>query len=129
MKQKTTILQVIPHLETGGAELSTLEIVDVLHSIGVCPLVATQGGRMARDVERLGGEVIPMSVATKNPLQMMKNKQLIEQLIIDRDVALVHARSRAPAWSSLLASMKINIPFVTTYHGAYGEMDPFKRRS
>ena len=126
-KQKPVILQVVPHLETGGAELSTLEMVDALSKAGGQALVVSEGGRMAGDVERLGGELVHMSVATKNPVQMFRNKQLLEQLIIERNVLLLHARSRAPAWSSLLASAHIKIPFVTTYHGAYGEMEPFKR--
>jgi glycosyltransferase involved in cell wall biosynthesis len=127
LKQQPAILQIIPHLETGGAELSTLEIVDALSKIGVCALVATQGGRMAGDIERLGGEIIPMSAATKNPLKMFRNKQLLQTLIVERGVVLMHARSRAPAWSAMLASVKTDIPFVTTYHGAYGELEPFKK--
>ncbi len=127
MKDKPAILQVIPHLGVGGAELSTVEIVDALQSIGVRALVATQGGRMARDIERRGGEIISMPVATKNPLQMLQNKRKLEQLIAERNIVLLHARSRAPAWSSMLASSKMNIPFVTTYHGAYGEAAPLKR--
>ena len=127
LKQNPVILQVIPQLATGGAELSTLEMVDAICSVGGEALVVTEGGRMEDRLKALGGEIVTMSVATKNPLQIFRNKQELEGLIVKRNVALVHARSRAPAWSSLLASTKINIPFVTTYHGAYGEMEPFKR--
>ncbi len=127
MKDNPAILQVIPHLGVGGAELSTVEICDALQSIGVRALVASEGGRMARDIERRGGEVISIPVASKNPLQMLKNKRQIEQLILERNIVLVHARSRAPAWSAMLASSKMKIPFVTTYHGAYGEGAPLKR--
>ena len=127
MTDKPAILQVIPHLGVGGAELSTVEIVDALSAIGVRTLVATQGGRMVADVERLGGEVILMKAATKNPVQIMRNKGLLEQLIDEHNILLVHARSRAPAWTSLLAARNKKIPFVTTYHGAYGELGPFKR--
>lgn len=127
MKQKPAILQVIPDLDAGGAELSTLEIVDALHSIGVPALVATEGGRMAPEVERLGGDLFLMPAASKNPYQMIRNKQLLQRWIAERNVMLVHARSRAPAWSSLWAARKTGTPFVTTYHGAYGEAEPFKR--
>ena len=127
LKDSPAILQVIPHLGVGGAELSTVEIVDALNRVGVRALVVTQGGRMAKDVEKRGGEVISMPVATKNPLQMIRNKQLIDQLIAERNIVLVHARSRAPAWSTLLAARRNKVPFVTTYHGAYGEFGPFKR--
>ena len=104
-----------------------MEIVEALVTVGVPALVATQGGRMTSEIERLGGEIITMSAATKNPLEIFRNKQRLEQLISERNVSLLHARSRAPAWSSLLASARIDIPFVTTYHGAYGELAPFKR--
>ncbi len=127
MKRIPVILQIIPHLDAGGAELSTLEIVEALVRVGARALVATQGGRLAGEVERLGGTIIPMEAATKNPLMMYRNKQLLESLLEEYKVDVLHARSRAPAWSSLLASMVIKVPFVTTYHGAYGEMEPFKR--
>ncbi len=104
-----------------------MEIVDALRAIGVRALVATQDGRMASDVERRGGEIFSMPVASKNPLQMFRNKQKIERLIVERNISLVHARSRAPAWSAMAASSKADIPFVTTYHGAYGEQAPLKR--
>ncbi len=127
MEYQEAVLQVIPHLETGGAELSTLEVVEALHAIGVGALVATQGGRMAKEVERLGGEIISLSAATKNPLEMLRNKRRLQNIIKERNVSLIHARSRAPAWSSLLAAKKTGIPFVTTYHGAYGESHFIKR--
>ena len=127
LRKPPAILQVIPHLETGGAELSTLEIVDALSAVGARALVATEGGRMASDVERLGGEIIPLPMASKNPLQMFRNKLALERLIVEHEITLVHARSRAPAWSSFLATSQVKVPFVTTYHGAYGEREPVKR--
>lgn len=125
---KPVILQVIPQLDTGGAERSTLEIVDALHKAGATALVVTEGGRMADEVGRLGGEIIHLPVASKNPLTLLSNAGRIGELIGERGVALVHARSRAPAWSCLLASRRKRIPFVTTYHGIYNEREPFKRQ-
>ena len=126
-QEKPVILQIIPQLETGGAELSTLEIVQALRQAGARALVVTEGGRMAGEVERLGGELVLMPMASKNPFEMLRNKSRLERLVSEYNVALLHARSRAPAWSALLVASKLKIPFVTTYHGAYGEAEPFKR--
>lgn len=73
-----------------------------------------------------GGEVARLPVASKNPLTILANAGRLTYLIESRKVDLIHARSRAPAWSALLAARRTGRPFVTTYHGAYGEAGPFK---
>ena len=65
-------------------------------------------------------------MASKNPFTILANAKRLERLITERDVALVHARSRAPAWSAYLAARRTGRPFVTTYHGAYGTFGPLK---
>ncbi len=122
-----TILQVIPRLDTGGAELATLEITEALVAAGARALVVSEGGRLAGEIARLGGELIALPVAAKNPLTMAANAHRLARLISARGVALVHARSRAPAWSALAAARRRGRPFVTTYHGAYGERSALKR--
>ncbi|MEZ5925969.1 MAG: glycosyltransferase family 4 protein [Hyphomicrobiaceae bacterium] len=121
-----TILQIIPELDTGGAEISTLEIVEALTAAGAKALVATEGGRLAGEVERLGGELVPFPAATKNPVKMWANAGKLARLVRQRGIALLHARSRAPAWSALVAARRTNVPFVTTYHGAYGGQSRLK---
>ena len=121
-----TILQVVPRLDTGGSELATLEIAEALTRAGGRALVATEGGRMAKAIVQGGGEVIEMPVSSKNPLTIWRNAGRLTRLIQERDVDLIHARSRAPAWSAFLAARRTGIPFVTTYHGAYGEFGPIK---
>ena len=74
-----------------------------------------------------GGEIVEFPAATKNPLRMLANAAAIERLVRQRGVDLVHARSRAPAWSALMAARRARVPFVTTYHGAYGETNALKR--
>ena len=118
--KKPTILQIVPRLDTGGAELTTLEITAALREAGANALVATEGGRMADEVPRLGGELIAMPASSKNPLRMASNARLLGRIVAERGVNIVHARSRAPAWSALAACRGAGIPFVTTYHGAYG---------
>ena len=122
-----TILQIIPRLDTGGAELSAIEITEAIVRAGGRALVATEGGRLAPRISESGGDIVPFPAATKNPLRLLTNAYALERLIRQRDVDLIHARSRAPAWSALLAARRAKIPFVTTYHGAYAENGRLKR--
>lgn len=124
---KPTILQIIPNLDTGGAELSTLEIVSALAAAGARALVATEGGRLEADVPLRGGELVRFPAATKSPLRMLHNAVALGRIIREQGIGLVHARSRAPAWSALIAARRAGVPFVTTYHGAYAERGAAKR--
>jgi glycosyltransferase involved in cell wall biosynthesis len=121
-----SILQVVPRLDAGGSEFSTIEITQALTRAGAIALIATEGGRLAKAIAQAGGEVIEMPVASKNPITILANVKRLARLIRERDIALVHARSRAPAWSALLACNQTKRPFVTTYHGAYSESEPLK---
>jgi glycosyltransferase involved in cell wall biosynthesis len=118
---RPTILQIIPRLDTGGAELSTIEITDAIVRAGGRALVLTDGGRMAGEITRAGGELVPFPAGTKNPARIVWNALAIAKIIRVEGVDLVHARSRAPAWSALIAARRTGTPFVTTYHGAYSE--------
>ena len=124
---RPTILQIIPRLDTGGAELATIEITDAVVRAGGRAIVVTEGGRMAERVTAAGGELIAFDAGTKNPFAMWRNAARIVEIVAREQVDLIHARSRAPAWSALAAARRTGKPFVTTYHGAYGEKDPFKR--
>lgn len=119
-------MQVVPRLETGGSEQSTIEMAEALIRAGANALVATEGGRLASAVTRAGGEVIDLPMASKNPATMLANARRLARLVEERDVALLHARSRAPAWSALLAARWTKRPLVTTYHGTYGKPGPVK---
>jgi glycosyltransferase involved in cell wall biosynthesis len=89
--------------------------------------VATAGGRLASEIENAGGEIVLAPVDSKNPAVMMANGAKLTKLINDERIDLIHARSRAPAWSALRAARRTGIPFVTTYHGAYSGGGPVKR--
>lgn len=123
---QVTILQVVPRLETGGSEQSTVEIAQALARVGARALVATEGGRMAAAVTQAGGEIIALPMASKNPLTILANARRLTEIIESRGVTLVHARSRAPAWSAFIAARRTRRPFVTTYHGAYSSRTPLK---
>jgi len=126
-EQRATILQIIPKLDTGGAELSTIEIASAIVRAGGRAIVLSEGGRLAGRIESAGGELIPFSAATKNPFRILSNAFRLARIIERENVQLVHARSRAPAWSALIAARLAKRRFVTTYHGAYGEKMPLKR--
>ena len=115
------ILQVIPDLETGGAERTTVDVAKAIVDAGGKAIVISQGGRMVSELETLGARHITLPVKSKNPWTIWRNAAHLRQVIKDNHVDLIHARSRAPAWSSLWAARKASIPFVTTYHGIYGQ--------
>lgn len=122
-----TILQIIPRLDTGGAELSTVEVTSAITAAGGRALIATAGGRLAPEIERQGGRIIPLPADTKNPLVMARNVARLVEIGRREQVSIIHARSRAPAWSALAAARRLAVPFVTTYHGAYNETSALKR--
>jgi glycosyltransferase involved in cell wall biosynthesis len=122
------VLQVLPSLVTGGVERSTIEMTQAVASAGGTALVASSGGRLVGSIERAGGRHVTLPLNSKNPLTIWRNAELLATLIRVQRVALVHARSRAPAWSAWLASQRTGAHFVTTYHGTYNEDLPFKRR-
>ncbi len=114
-----TLLQVVPELETGGAEQSTLDVARAVVRAGGTALVATRGGRMAARLAIDGGRMAQMPVQTKNPFTMLGNAARLIALIRQEKVSIVHARSRAPAFSALWAARATGTPFVATYHGVY----------
>lgn len=122
-----TILQIIPGLDAGGAERTVAEVSAAIVGGGGRALVLTEGGRLADEVVAAGGEIVPFPAATKNPLRLLINSAAIARLVVAQQVDLIHARSRAPAWSALLAARRMRVPFVTTYHGAYKETNVAKR--
>ncbi len=122
-----TVIQVIPELDTGGAELSTLEVTQALVEAGHRAIVVSQGGRLSDAITAACGTIVTLPVKSKNPLTLRANARAIAALARRERADILHARSRAPAWSSLWAARRLGLAFVTTYHGAYGEKGPLKR--
>ena len=113
------VLQVIPALETGGAERTTLEIARALVAVGARSLVASEGGGLVPRLEAEGSCHVRLPVASKNPAVMLRSRRQLRRLARDSGARIVHARSRAPAWPALWAARDLGACFVTTYHGAY----------
>lgn len=114
-----TVLQIVPSLEAGGAERTAVDVAAALVKAGARALVATTGGRLVGELDAAGGVWVPFPAATKNPVEILWNAERLRRLSVREGVTLIHARSRAPAWSGLLAARRLGVPFVTTYHGAY----------
>jgi glycosyltransferase involved in cell wall biosynthesis len=121
------VLQVVPALATGGVERGTVEIAAALAQAGWRSLVASSGGPMVREIERAGAEHVLLPLATKNPLVIHRNIDRLTALIEARQIDLVHARSRAPAWSAFYAVQRTRRRFVTTFHNIYGGENRLKR--
>ena len=126
MPEGLTILQVIPRMRAGGAALGCLQIAEALATAGNRAIVVSQGGQLVEGLRAVGAEHIEMPVAAKNPVTLALNARRLAHLIRSRNVAIIHARSRAPAWSALAAARTAKIPFVTTYHSEYSERGKLK---
>ncbi len=120
-------MQVIPELETGGAEQTTLDVATAVMAAGGKAIVATHGGRMTKTLIQSGGRVEILNVRSKNPLTILANAFALARLIRQQNVHVIHARSRAPAISAYLAARLAGIPFVATYHGVYNARSFLKR--
>ncbi len=116
---RRTVLQILPSLETGGAERTAVDVAAALVAAGHRAIVASEGGRMVAELEAAGAEHLAFPAATKNPFAMAVNIARLAGLVRREGVDLLHARSRAPAWVALAAARRTGVPFVTTYHGAY----------
>ena len=121
-----TILQILPSLESGGVERGTVDITEAIVNSGGRAIVVSSGGRLVPEIERAGGEHIRLPVNSKNPIRIFINSRAIASLVLAKGVDIIHARSRAPAWSALLAARRTNRKFVTTFHGTYNENNSIK---
>lgn len=122
------VLQILPALGAGGVERTAVDVAAGLTAQGVQTFVASEGGRLVHDLERVGARHITLPLATKNPLRMRANVHRLRALVREHGIELIHARSRAPAWSARAAARAEGLPFVTTYAGTYNEDFPGKRR-
>jgi glycosyltransferase involved in cell wall biosynthesis len=121
------VLQVVPSLVSGGAERGTVELAAALSAAGWSAYVASAGGPLEREVARGGAHHLTLPLASKNPLVMRRNTVALVDAIRRLGIDIVHARSRAPAWSAWSAASATGRRFVTTFHNAYGAGSAPKR--
>lgn len=117
--RQPVVLQVLPALVTGGVERGTVEVAQALVEAGWKAVVASSGGPMVRELTRCGAIHVELPLASKKPWTMRQNIGRLEAVIREHDVDIVHARSRAPAWSAMAAAHRTQTPFMTTFHGTY----------
>lgn len=117
----------LPSLVSGGVERGTLEIAEAQIAAGLRAFVASAGGPLVPALEALGARHLTLPLATKSPAGIWRNAARLVDIATAEGIGLLHARSRAPAWSALLAARRLGARFVTTYHGTYNEGFPGKR--
>lgn len=122
------ILQVLPELRSGGVERGTLEIARAIVQAGGKALVASSGGPMVSKLQQIGAIHITLPLASKNPFTIWLNSLRLAKVIKKYNVDIIHARSRAPAWSSEMAAKKTGCKFITTFHGTYGLQNEWKKK-
>lgn len=127
VSKKPVIMQVIPELGAGGAEQGCIDICGELAKAGAIPYVVSHDGMRIHEILRAGGTHINLPVHSKNPLVMLRNIRALKKLIRQYDVDIVHARSRAPAWSCYHACKGTGARFVTTCHAPYNIQSEAKK--
>ena len=119
-EQKPVVLQVLPELDHGGVEMGTIEIATALQEAGIKNFVASAGGRMEYELDKIKVPHFKLPLKTKNPIKLYLNSLKLEKIIKENGINIVHARSRAPAWSAYWAAKRAGVKYMTTFHGTYG---------
>jgi len=127
MSSNIKVLQVIPKLGYGGAETGCYDIAHYLPENGCESFLVTSGGELTKFVDKKKVKLIKLPVHSKNPLLILINTILLIGIILFFKISIVHARSRAPAWSCLFATKLTNRKFVTTFHGTYNFSGKLKK--
>ena len=127
MSTKINVLQVIPKLGYGGAETGCYDIAHYLAEQECESYIATSGGELLKFVKKNKVKIFRLPVHSKNPILIFLNAILLSFIILFKKINIVHARSRAPAWSCYLACLITNTNFVTTFHGTYNFKNNFKK--
>ena len=119
MSSELKVLQVIPKLGYGGAETGCYDLAHYLPENNCSSYIVTSGGELLKFIDRKKVKLIKLPVHSKNPILMFFNSIVLVFIILFYNISIVHARSRAPAWSCLLATKITRRKFVTTFHGTY----------
>ena len=127
MSSKLKVLQVIPKLGFGGAETGCYDLAHYLHEQKCHSYIVTSGGELLKYVNRKKVKIIRLPVHSKNPVLIFINALILTFIILFLNISIVHARSRAPAWSCLFATKITGRKFVTTFHGTYNFKSSIKK--
>ncbi|MET0155343.1 MAG: glycosyltransferase family 4 protein [Rickettsiales bacterium] len=121
------VVQILPSLVSGGVERGAAEVARALVADGRESVVVSAGGPIAERIEKEGSRHVTLPVDSRSPLSMYRNVAPIKQAIASVSHPIVHIRSRAPGWSGYFAASSLNVPLVSTFHGAYGHKGFAKR--
>jgi glycosyltransferase involved in cell wall biosynthesis len=127
MSSKLKVLQVIPRLGYGGAETGCYDLAHYLPENNCSSYIVTSGGELLKFVDKKKVKLIKLPVHSKNPILILLNSLALILIILFYNISIVHARSRAPAWSCLLATKITRRKFVTTFHGTYSFKNSIKK--
>ena len=127
MSSNLKVLQVIPKLGYGGAETGCYDIAHYLPENDCGSFIVTSGGELLKFIDKKKVKIIKLPVHSKNPLIIFINFLALVAIILVKNISIVHARSRAPAWSCLLAAKITGRKFVTTFHGTYNFNNKIKK--
>ena len=127
MRNKIKVLQVIPRLGYGGAETGCYDLAHFLSEHDCKSFIITSGGELLKFIKKKSVKVFKLPVHSKNPLLILFNAIMISLIILLYNISIVHARSRVPAWSCLIATKLTARKFVTTFHGTYNFNNKFKK--
>ena len=127
MSSNIKIFQVIPKLGYGGAETGCYDLAHYLPEKNCKSFIVTSGGELIKFIDKKKVKVIRLPVQSKNPLMILFNSIILVGIILFYNITIVHARSRAPAWSCLLATKLTRRKFVTTFHGTYNFSGKLKK--
>ena len=127
MASKLKVLQVIPRLGYGGAETGCYDLAHYLHEQDCKSYIVTSGGELIKYIDKKKVKLIKLPVQSKNPLIILINSIALTILILFLNISIVHARSRAPAWSCYIATKITRRKFVTTFHGTYNFKNSIKK--
>jgi len=121
------VLQVIPKLGYGGAETGCYDLAHYLHENNCSSFIVTSGGELTKYIDKKKVKLIKLPVHSKNPILIFFNSIILVFIILFFNISIVHARSRAPAWSCLLATKITRRKFITTFHGTYNFKNLIKK--
>ena len=127
MSSNIKVLQVIPKLGYGGAETGCYDIAHYLPENNCKSFIVTSGGELTKFIDKEKVKLIRLPVHSKNPLLIILNTIILIGIILFYNISIVHARSRAPAWSCLFATKITRKKFVTTFHGTYNFSGKIKK--
>jgi glycosyltransferase involved in cell wall biosynthesis len=121
-----TVLIAVPTLDAGAADYGALEAARVLAGAGHKPIVVASGGRLTKDVLGVGGDLIRLNIASRNPFVMARNSAALIRLARELRCDLLHAHGRAPAWCAYIAARRTGLPLLTSWHKGFREQNLFK---